>query len=320
MCDSYKVSIIVAVYNVENFIRRCVDSLLQQTYSNIEIILVDDGSLDKSGLICDEYARQDSRIVVIHKNNGGVSSARQTGLDAATGDFVIHADPDDYVDPVMVQELLTKAIESSADMVTCDFYYNNMYKSQGYTTEEELLRKLVNVQIICVCWNVLVRRAFICQHNISFSPIWLCYSEDFLFMCRLLAEGAKSVHVKKAFYHYVSDYGGSLTRKRTRKQLNSIVAVIKEIGGIVKGEEYDNFYIRKKYALQYAFYAQLFDEIRTLYPEVHDRLIAEGHNKTKYHIDRLLALALSGFPRLAFILERWHNYSTKFLNLIKFNQ
>ena len=120
--EDYEVSIIVAVFNVEKYICRCVDSLLKQTYHNIEIILVDDGSQDNSPEICDEYAKRDDRIKVIHKPNGGVSSARQAGLDAATGDFVIHADPDDYVDADMVELLLSEAINTNSDIVTCDFF------------------------------------------------------------------------------------------------------------------------------------------------------------------------------------------------------
>ena len=94
--EQYKVSIIVAVYNVEKYISRCLDSLQVQTHKNIEVLLVDDGSKDASGIICDKYAANDLRFKVIHKENGGVSKARQTGLDAATGDYIIHADPDDY--------------------------------------------------------------------------------------------------------------------------------------------------------------------------------------------------------------------------------
>ena len=93
-----KVSIIVPVYKAEKYLNRCVDSILAQTFTDFELLLIDDGSPDRSGEICDEYAKKDSRIRVIHKENGGVSSARQRGLDESIGEYTIHADPDDWVE------------------------------------------------------------------------------------------------------------------------------------------------------------------------------------------------------------------------------
>lgn len=301
----YKVSIIVAVYNVEKYIRRCIDSLLCQTYPNIEVILVDDGSPDKCGLICDEYAAKDSRVKVIHKLNGGVSTARQAGLDAAAGDFIIHADPDDWTDPDMIFQLTEKAIESSADMVTCDFYYNGTYRAQSYQNEKDLLRELVDLQAIFVCWNVLVRRNFILQHNIRFSPEWLCYSEDFLFICRLLKAGATVVHLPKAFYHYCIDNENSLVHKKSSKQLKSLVAVITEMESFLNRKDYDNFYIRKKLVLHYAFDGRFFKELKSLYPDIHNRVIEEGQKKKRGNWDYFLAVALSGKPYKAIFQHRW---------------
>lgn len=117
-----KISIISPVYNAERYIVKCLDSILVQTFQDWELILVDDGSSDKSGVICDEYAARDSRVIVIHKENGGVGAARQTGLDAVTGEYVIHADPDDWVEPTMLQELYAKAVAEAADVVICDYY------------------------------------------------------------------------------------------------------------------------------------------------------------------------------------------------------
>ena len=97
-----KVSIIVPVYNIENYIRVCVESILAQTYESFELILVDDGSKDNSGILCDEYAAIDSRVKVIHKENGGVSSARNAGLRQAKGDWIMHVDGDDWIEPDMI--------------------------------------------------------------------------------------------------------------------------------------------------------------------------------------------------------------------------
>ena len=117
-----KISIIVPVYKAEAYIRRCIDSILAQTLTDFELLLIDDGSPDGSGEICDTYAATDSRIRVFHKENGGVGSARQFGLDNAIGEYTIHADPDDWVDSTMLEELYYKAIEDQADMVLCDYW------------------------------------------------------------------------------------------------------------------------------------------------------------------------------------------------------
>ena len=119
-----KVSVIVPVYKAEKYLQRCVDSLLAQTFTDFELLLIDDGSPDRSGEICDEYAAADSRVRVFHKVNGGVSSARQCGMDNATGEYTIHADPDDWVEPIMLKELYVKAKEENADMVFCNYYWD----------------------------------------------------------------------------------------------------------------------------------------------------------------------------------------------------
>ena len=124
-----KVSVIVPVYNAEKYLRRSLDSLKIQTLQEFEVILIDDGSKDFSSAICDEYVGSDSRFSVIHKQNEGVSAARQTGLDAAHGEYVIHVDSDDWVEPTMLEELYTKAISENADIVICD-YFNNIGPKQ----------------------------------------------------------------------------------------------------------------------------------------------------------------------------------------------
>ena len=101
-----KISIIIPVYQVEKYIKRCLDSILSQTYSNLEIILIDDGSRDMSGKICDEYAIKDSRIKVIHQDNAGVSVARNKGLDICTGDYVTFVDSDDFLEPLMYEKMI----------------------------------------------------------------------------------------------------------------------------------------------------------------------------------------------------------------------
>ena len=113
------ISIIVPVYNVEQFLARCIDSIRAQTYRNIEILLIDDGSTDNSGRVCDEYAKQDGRIKVYHKPNGGVSSARNYGLDRATGKYIGFVDSDDFIAPDMYEYLIQLIKDTNAEI--CQF-------------------------------------------------------------------------------------------------------------------------------------------------------------------------------------------------------
>ena len=114
------ISVIVPVYKVEKYLHRCVDSILVQTYTNLEIILVDDGSPDRCGAICDEYAAKDSRIRVIHQENGGLSAARNAGLDVCSGEYIAFVDSDDWLDPEMYAVMMAQVREYGCDVVMCD--------------------------------------------------------------------------------------------------------------------------------------------------------------------------------------------------------
>ena len=116
-----KVSVIIPIYNIQKYIDRCILSVINQTYSNIEIILVNDGSIDNSGKICDNYSKIDNRITVIHKKNGGLSSARNSGLDIASGDYILFVDGDDYIHESAIEILIEKAITNNADIVHFNF-------------------------------------------------------------------------------------------------------------------------------------------------------------------------------------------------------
>jgi glycosyltransferase involved in cell wall biosynthesis len=121
-----KLSIIVPIYNVEQFIERCVKSILDQTFMDFELILVNDGSKDNCPVICDNYAKKDSRIIVIHKKNEGLVSARKAGLGIANGDYIGYVDSDDWIDPRMFERMYAAAIEYGVDIVSCDFYISSI--------------------------------------------------------------------------------------------------------------------------------------------------------------------------------------------------
>lgn len=199
------VSVIVAVYKAEAYLKRCVDSLLAQTFVDFEILLIDDGSPDRSGEMCDDYARQDRRVRVIHKENGGVSSARQCGLDNARGEYVIHADPDDWTEPEMLEEMYRKAKEEDADMVICDYYVesenNSEYVMQSYSPDVSMRICDFFYHFDGVPWNKLVRRSCFVEYGISYPKGMLNNEDVYVNMC-LISRGVRLAQISKAFYHY----------------------------------------------------------------------------------------------------------------------
>ena len=224
-----KISVIVPVYKAEAYLRRCVDSLLAQTFQDFELLLVEDGSPDRSGAICDEYAQQDSRVRVFHKENGGVSSARQCGLDNAHGDYTIHADPDDWVEPDMLEALYAKATAEDADMVICDFYVEQN-GTQTYCRQEPsaldhetVLRELFQ-QLHGSCWNKLVKRACYNAFGVSF-PQGIDIWEDKYVCCSLLMHDIKICYLNKALYHYDRNANeNSIVKNKSLKELRAQIA------------------------------------------------------------------------------------------------
>lgn len=169
------VSVIVCIYKVEKYLRKCLDSIVNQTYLNLEIILIDDGSPDNCPQIIDDYAAQDSRIRVIHKKNGGVSDAKNTGLSAATGDLIIFVDSDDYISPDMYTKMVRSLEDSQSDMVICgysivshegnltDYIHNNPLRR---LCRDEFMAMLLLGEIGGFSWNKLCRSEI--YHNVHF--------------------------------------------------------------------------------------------------------------------------------------------------------
>ena len=160
------ISIVVPVYNVEKYLTRCIESLINQTCNNLEIILVDDGSTDKSGKICDNYSKKDKRIKVIHKKNGGLSDARNTGIDIASGKYIGFIDSDDWILPNMYLKLYNLLIDNSAEISVCNFIqtsrenmkYNIKHEKIKILNREEAIKKLsIDKEIMDYAWNKLYK-------------------------------------------------------------------------------------------------------------------------------------------------------------------
>jgi glycosyltransferase involved in cell wall biosynthesis len=161
---SPEISIIVPIYKVEPYLKRCVDSILGQTFSNFELILVDDGSPDNCGKICDEYLQKDSRVKVIHKVNGGLSSARNAGLDLANGKYVGFVDSDDYIHQKMFQVLHENAEKYTANVVICDFL--KVYETECFYTEDFSYSNILQFT------NIQALNELYTNNNIKFVVVW----------------------------------------------------------------------------------------------------------------------------------------------------
>lgn len=227
------ISVIVPVFNMETLLSRCLDSLLAQTFGDFEVLIVDDGSTDRSPRICDDYANRDSRVKVLHKKNGGVASARQTGLDTAIGEFVIHVDPDDWVEPTMLQELHAKAVSEDADVVICDYYVDtkektSLVKQQPSALDAKTILKELFQQLHGSCWNKLVKRVCYNKFEIHFQ-IGLNYCEDLLTWIQMFQhDELRIAYLPKAFYHYVQHTNSithvyTLTTFKTRLQFQHLL-------------------------------------------------------------------------------------------------
>lgn len=263
-----KISVVVPVYKAEAYIHRCVESLLSQTYSDFEVLLIDDGSPDRSGVICDDYARQDTRIRVVHKPNGGVSSARQCGLDHALGEYIIHADPDDWVEPSMLEELYMQAKRENADMVMCDFFVNSGNRqiyivqkpsSLDYrTVQQELFRHLHGS-----CCNKFIRRSCYERYHVRF-PIDLSFCEDLYVNTALLKNDLTISYLPKAFYHYDQNINpNSIVRSYSLADFEYVEMLRCKFAELTKGEPcFDACQDQMSaFVVIRAFYGRFFDSV-----------------------------------------------------------
>ena len=213
------ISIIVPVYNVEKYLRRCVDSILAQTYQNIEVLLVDDGSPDNSGAICDEYAEKDSRVRVFHKPNGGVSSARNLGLKEAKGDYIGFVDADDYIDKTMYEVLLCNLIKENSDISICSYnqedsngIFHKHWPHDDYLTitgDRQIEYLISNQYYTCSCWDRLFKKELL--KDFWFDESKKVY-EDLLFLYEVAKISSNTVFTSSPLYYYCNNDGTSVAR------------------------------------------------------------------------------------------------------------
>lgn len=240
-----KVSIIVPVYNVEKYLTECVDSLIHQTMREIQIILVDDGSTDRSGRMIDEYAAADERVVAIHKENGGQSSARNLGLRHATGEYILYVDSDDYIIPETCQMLYTKAQEQNADIIHGDILNEakkmkddpnfRRMRSEGKVTDTSsfLKEKITSGTYDIVPWLYMVKREFIIKNALTFAVGY--YYEDQLYTMQLLSCSGRILKIRFPYYFYRMDRPESTTNAISLKKATDAAYICEQMLKQLKG-------------------------------------------------------------------------------------
>lgn len=207
--DSPLISVVIPVYNVESYLEECLNSVVKQTYSNLQIILVDDGSTDNSGSICDRYASQDSRITVVHQKNQGAGAAKNTGLEEVAGEYLSIIDSDDYLDQNYYKIMLAAITETNADTVQClftsqfrDKSFNRNYSfpsshNRVLTTQEYLFEMLYDWKY-AVFWNKLFKTKLL--GNARF-PVGRKIDDEF-FTYKLICNSKKIININNVLYHY----------------------------------------------------------------------------------------------------------------------
>ncbi|MDD6808023.1 MAG: glycosyltransferase [Oscillospiraceae bacterium] len=236
--DKPLVSVIAPVYGVEKYIPRAVESLQSQTYNNWELFLVDDGSKDNSGKVCDEYAKKDTRIKVIHKENGGAPSARNIAIGQAEGKYMFFMDPDDWAESKMLEDLVDTAEYHNSQLVVCGFYIDTYYSDTDkyqqeqavpthyFKTQQEFREyayKMFDASLLYAPWNKLVRADFIKENNLIFpNTFW----DDLPWNLSVVRNVERVSVIDKKYYHFIrqrqesegAKYRDNLYEKREEEQ------------------------------------------------------------------------------------------------------
>ena len=263
------ISIIIPVYNVEDYLDECIKSVVGQTYESLEIFLVDDGSTDDSGRICDKWAGRDNRIVVLHRENGGVSEARNAALDLIKGDYVGFADADDWCEPGMYETLITAAIKEGADIVMCGFVrcdsYSGKKKKKSFIrhdacSPDDAVKHIMGKNgYFTSLWNKLFKRESVIKDgNVIKMHSDLFFGEDEVWLYEVLQNSRRVSFVPEQLYNW-RIRKGSITQPETityrqmslieaKKQVVEISACFPDLRNEILADVYNSTYLLKEAA------------------------------------------------------------------------
>jgi glycosyltransferase involved in cell wall biosynthesis len=274
-----EISIIVPVYKVENYIEKCIESVLAQTFTNFELILVNDGSPDNCGNICDEYARLDKRIKVIHKENGGLSSARNAGLSKAKGKYIAFVDSDDFIHQSMYEILHGYGTKYASDIVICDYLdvyegeiydteeYNPNFNEENYTNIEALyqLYSKKGVQFVIACNKLYKRDLF---NDLEYKE-GVIHEDEFM-AHRILFNSSKVTYLPIKLYYYLQRKDGIVRSQFNIKKLDAVNAYKDRVEFFRKIKQHE-LQIKAEYSyisLLFLYYFKVKGEIPNSYKEL----------------------------------------------------
>ena len=283
--DSMKISVIIPVYNTGNYLKKCLDSILNQTLKEIEIIIVNDGSSDNSLDIIKRYMKKNKNIILINKENGGQGSARNMGISRATGEYISFVDSDDFIDEEMLEEMYLTAKENDSDIVICNI--SDYYEKSGTTRDVSLnLKEDVSIQEAILysvpsVVNKIYRRKLLQDNKLFFNEkIWY---EDFPYSIELLVHAKKIYFISKPFYHYFHRIQSTMHNQNISKNLD-ILKAYNELEEYLKNNNYYDIYENEIQflLLKEVFVATINRVIRTSNPISQKRKIIQEVEKYYY--------------------------------------
>ena len=321
-----KISVIVPVYNVEKYIGECIKSIINQDYENIEIILVDDGSNDKSGEICDEYALKDKRVKVIHKENGGVSSARNRGIESSTGEYIAFVDGDDYVTKDYVSYLFSLIKSKNSDVSLSMAYFTDYQNKQNENDKMRFISgKEAAIQIMS--YNILIgvnnkmfsRKVFV--NKVRFDEE-LCMGEGFNFNTDVFQlSNTVSIGNRKIYYYRKNNNESVTTKFNAAKWENGLTAMQKIKNKMaIKDNDMMNAWIFANWRTHVDVYTLLVaTKNEKKYTELYKKCLKEGKKNWKYAFknptarrEKIRAVLIITFPSvLPFLYKMRKNFFVK---------
>lgn len=322
MKDKGKVSVVVPIYNVESYLIRCIDSILGQTYQNLEVILIDDGATDRSGEIVDQYAAKDQRIVPIHKKNGGLSDARNAGIETASGEYICFVDADDLLHPDYVELMLEQCVSYGCDIVQCRFERSSVgtftsergngdviiYDSVGILNA---IYSSLSVETIVV-WNKLYKRELFDQVRFPQGRI----HEDEATSYKVLYKAKKIARIDKVLYLYYQNRASITQQTYSLKRLDILTALEERMSffkehNLIQLYEKDSYKYLCKLLIQYYLVSKMDTVNMVVLKNLKKKYwLKLKESKTfEWSVKRKCALIFWGmFPRLYVPLIRKDNY------------
>lgn len=249
-----EISVIVPVYKVEKYLRRCIDSILNQTFLDFELILVDDGSPDNCGAICEEYAKKDSRIQVIHRENGGLPAARNSGLEIARGEYIAFCDSDDYWASDFLEVLVRRIEETGADVVSCgytavteggeyisrtDYPEFDRQLAAPQDTAELMIRDILGMKISWAVWTRIFRGEIIRQNHLRF---FRCFAEDIPFTLEYSLYCKRVATVDYVGYYYTQRENSIMQFGKAQVRLNAMNEISHYLGGKLLSGDHGEYF------------------------------------------------------------------------------